>query len=528
MAVDHSALEVDGLALDEDQSVELTGWKDAASGAAAADFPLAIANIRLDPHSPLPIHEQICQSIRAAVAAQELPAATLLPSSRELAQYLGVARNTVAFAYVRLVAEGVCVSNTRRGTRIATDFPVRSGVAGVVSEERSRLRSSMRTAFHVRSALEVGIDRGPNGAPFVLNASDPVLYPRTKLGRRIAQKFLDVPLRSQATHMSEPSRFQTSLAAYLRSARGVVCEPSQVIAVTGLEGALDLTTRVLLDPGDTVQVQDPAMDIAHSVFFAARANIVPIPTDAHGADPESVVGPPARLICVSPSVSFPHGTQMSEQRRRAVLRAARAQNAIILENEGYCEMRYGGLRLSSIQGMDEDGQVVYCGSFAEALGHSVDIGYLVVPPTLVESFVEMGRRISNAPPRQLQDAVAEFVDEHEYAFHARNVRSVYADRLKTVMRACREYLPRCSVVDPNGGLFVVLRPEHPLDDVAVCNEAAAEGIPVRPLSRYFISRAVERGVVLGFGAIAERAIRAAVQQLAVVLARHEARSGNAA
>jgi GntR family transcriptional regulator/MocR family aminotransferase len=527
MAVDHSALEAESLALEDDPGVELTSWKEVVQGAASADFPLAVANIRLDSHSPLPIHEQICQSIRTAVAAQELPAGTLLPSSRELAQHLGVARNTVAFAYVRLVAEGICVSNTRRGTRIATDFPVRSNPTKDQSD-RSRLRPSLRTAFHVRAALEVGIDRGPNGAPFALSASDPVLYPRTKLGRRVAQKFLDIPLRSQAARGQDCSRFQTSLAAYLRSARGVVCEPAQIIAVTGLESALDLTARVLLDPGDTVQVQDPAMDVVHSAFFAARANIVPIPTDAHGADPESVVGPPARLICVSPSVGFPFGAQMSEQRRRAVLRVAQAQNAIVFENEAYCELRYGGVRLSSIQGLDEDGQVVYYGGFTETLGNSIDVGYLVVPPALGEAFVEVSRRISNAPPRQLQDAVAEFVDEHEYAFHARNVRGVYADRLETVMRACRDFLPQFSALEPNGGLFVVLRTDRSFDDVAACTEASREGIPVRPLSRYFVSRSMERGVVFGFGAISERTIRPAVQQLAAILARHDARSGEAA
>ena len=520
MAVDHSALDADSIALEEDQSVELTSWKEAA-GAASADFPLAIANIRLNSHSPLPIHEQICQAIRAAVAAQELPAGTLLPSSRELAQHLGVARNTVAFAYVRLVAEGICVSNTRRGTRIATDFPVRPD-KGI--PQRSHLRPSLRTAFHARVILDVGIDRSPNGAPFTLSAADPMLYPRTKLGRRVAQNFLDIPLRSQSSHGQSSSRFQTSLAAYLRRARGVVCEPSQIIAVTGLESALDLTARVLLDPGDVVQVQDPAMDIVRSAFLTARANIVPIPTDAHGADPESVVGPPARLICVSPSVGFPFGAQMSEPRRRAVLRAAQAQNAIVFENEAHCEMRYGGLRLNSIQGLDDDGQVVYFGGFTETLGNSVDVGYLVVPPALGEAFGEISRRISNAPARQLQDAVAEFVDEHEYAVHARNVRSIYVNRLEAVMRACRDGLPQFSALEPNGGLFVVLRTDRSFDDVAVCNEASREGVPVSPLSRYFLSRTTERGIVFGFGAISERAIRPAIQQLAAILARHGERT----
>ncbi|HUO91386.1 MAG TPA: PLP-dependent aminotransferase family protein [Rhizomicrobium sp.] len=523
MTVDHSALDAENLALDEVQGGDLSGWKDVGQGSASADFPLAIANIRLDSRSAQPIHEQICHAVRTAAAAQKLPPGTLLPSSRELAQHLGVARNTVAFAYVRLVAEGICVSNTRRGTRIATDFAVRAGLTRESAGGTSRPRPSLRTAFHIRAALELGIDRSASGAPFALSVSDPGLYPRTKLGRRLAAKFLDVPLRSQPMQAAESNHFQTSLANYLRSSRGVVCEASQIVAVTGLEGALDLTARVLLDPGDAVQVQDPAMDLAHSAFLAARANIVPMPTDAEGADPAGVVGPPARLMYVAPSVSFPFGTQMSEQRRRAVLQAAQAQNAIIFENEIYCELRYGGQRLTSIQGLDEDDRVIYYGGFTETLGNSVDIGYLVVPLALRDAFVEMSRRASGAPSRQLQDAIAEFVDEHEYAFHARNVRGAYADRLETARRSFREVLPELSVSEPNGGLFVVVCADHPFDDVSACNEAAAEGIPVRPLSRYFISDRKQPGIVFGFGTMAERSVRPAVQQLAPILARHLAR-----
>jgi len=520
MAIEDSVLEAEGIASADDQSSELASWKEVPQVSPGADFPLAIANIRVASHTSLPIHEQICQSVRAAIAAKELPRGTLLPSSRELAQHLGVARNTVAFAYVRLVAEGLCVSNTRRGTRIASDIPVRANFAGT----GARTRASVRTAFHLGSALEVSIDRVPGGVPFALNASDPSFYPRIKLGRRVAGKFLDMPPRSQPlSGAMDDSRFQTSLAAYLRSARGVVCEPSQIIAVTGLESALDLAARVLLDPGDTVQVQDPAMDLVRSAFIASRANIVPIPTDAEGADPESVVGPPARLMFVSPSVSFPFGVQMSEQRRRAVLRAAQAQNAIVFENETYSELRYRGSRFSSIQGLDEDDQVVYCGGFTETLGNSVNVGYLVVPPALKEAFAEVSRRISNAPPRQLLDAVAEFVEEHEYAFHARNVRGVYAERLEIVKQAVRDYLPQFSASEPDGGLFVVLRADPAFDDVSTCDEAALAGLPVRPLSRYYVSRNAERGIVFGFGAVPERSLRSSLQQLASILARSETR-----
>src|SRR5271170_662817 len=135
---------------------------------ALATFPLAIANITLDARSPLPIHEQICQAVRTAVWSKELPPGTLLPTTRELALHLGVARNTVVFAYARLAAEGLCVSNTRRGTRVASDLSARANYndIGTNPESKERGSASLRTAFHARDALEMRVDRAAGGTPF--------------------------------------------------------------------------------------------------------------------------------------------------------------------------------------------------------------------------------------------------------------------------------------------------------------------------------------------------------------------------
>lgn len=492
--------------------------------AVPSTFPLALADLTLDLSSPLPIHEQICQSVRTAIWAEDLPSGTLLPTSRELAEHLGVARNTVVFSYARLVAEGLCVSNTRRGTRVAADFPSRSrDPARPRPSEAAAGCAPLRTAFHARNALELRIERAPGGVPFVLNASDPALYPRTKLGRRLADKFLSAPSKhpASARPANETGGLQSRLAVYLRRARGVVCSPSQIIVVPGLESALDLTTRVLLDPGDMVQLQNPSMDVVQSAFLAARAHLQAIPCDANGADIGRVEGPPARLIFVSPSVSYPFGAQMSEARRRDILSAAHAQNAIVFENDMFCELRYSGARLRAIQGMDGEDRVIYYGGFAETLGNSVNVGYLVVPNSLVDAFVEVSLRLSNAPPPQVQDALAEFLDEHEYAMHARTVRSVFARRLEIVKEACRTHLPRVVTSEPHGGLFLVLQFGDAFDEVAIWEAAAADGIPVSPLSHYNLRRGAARGLVFGFGALPERAIDPAIRQLAAILSERE-------
>ena len=223
------------------------------------------------------------------------------------------------------------------------------------------------------------------------------------------------------------------------------------------------------------------MDIVHGAFAAARAQMIPVAGDAQGVDPARMQGPPARLIFVSPSVSFPYGVQMPEPRRLALLAAARAQNAVVFENDAYSELRYSGARLASLQGMDEDERVIYYSGFTETLGNSVAVGYLVVPPALVDVFAEVGRRAANAPPSQILDALAEFIEEHEYAVHARNVRSVFAKRMETAKQAFKAFLPVLPTSEPHGGLFVTVHCDERIDVPSLCRDAAAEGLFVRPL-----------------------------------------------
>src|SRR5271155_2692562 len=243
----------------------------------AGTLPLAIANISIDARSPLLIPEQICQAVRTAIWTKELPPGTRLPTTRELAQHLSVGRNTIVCAYARLASEGLCVSNTRRGTSVATDLPAQGPHAEAENstDDRTGHAADFCTSLQMRNALETRICRTVGGVPFVLHASDPVQYPRTKLGRRLADKFLSAPQNGQFGATCD--RFQNAVAAYLRQARGVECEPSQIVAVSGLENALHLTARVLLDPGDCIQVEDPSMDIVQSAFRAARAHVRAIP-----------------------------------------------------------------------------------------------------------------------------------------------------------------------------------------------------------------------------------------------------------
>lgn len=482
-----------------------------------AHFPLALESIVLNPTSSVPLYEQICRGIRNAVASGDLSPGAAMPTIVELARALGVARNTVGEAYMRLAAEGYLVSYKRRGTRIAAQLPgAHMNMQRASPAERNK--AAIEIGYFARKLLDTPVTRGGTCKSFALHSPDPSLFPRLHLSKLVTEEFRRPPTETQLASGGVCARFQSAIAGYLRLAAGIQCEPEQVIAVSTPEAALNLTSRVLLDPGHTVLVEDPGKDHVRAIFAAAGARIESMPVDSKGADPRRRSGPPPRLIWTTPSLNFPLGMQMSEARRLVLLDAARTAGAAIFEASSYSELIYTGHRLRALQAHDTDGRVIYYGSFHCTLGPAIRAGYLVVPHALVEPFNEMRRRLAFAPEIYLQSALATFVKENRYALHLKKLRAVYAARLRQTIAACRAYMPDASIVEPAGGFHLTLHVDG--DVQRACQIAAREGLHVQPLSRFYQEAHHDSGIVIGFAAMAEQMIEPSVARLAAILREH--------
>jgi GntR family transcriptional regulator/MocR family aminotransferase len=496
-----------------------TGKKTAAGGVPLrrrAHFPLALDAIVLSPASSVPLYEQICRGVRAAVTSGDLLPGAAMPTIVELARALGVARNTVGEAYMRLSAEGYLISYKRRGTRIAALLPHMAG-QGEAPRPKPK-KAAIEIGYFARRVLDTPVTRGGSGKSFALHSPDPSLFPRLHLSRLVTEELRRPPTEMQLASGGVCTRFQQAIAGYLRLAQGVQCEPEQVIAVSTPEAALNLTARVLLDPGHTVLVEDPAKDSVRAIFAAAGARIESIPVDPRGADPRRVSGPPPRLIWVSPALNFPLGIQMIESRRFALLDTARTAGAAIFESSCFSELVYSGHRLRALQGHDTDGRVIYHGGFHCTLGPSIRAGYLVVPEALVEPFNEMRNRFAFAPEIYLQSALATFVKENRYALHLKKIRAVYAARLRHTIAACKALIPGATIVEPAGGFHLTLHVDGDVE--RVCQIAAKEGLHVLPLSKFYQDHHRDSGLVIGFGAMADSAIEPSVARLAAILREH--------
>jgi GntR family transcriptional regulator / MocR family aminotransferase len=488
---------------------------------------LASLLLRVDRKSSAPLHAQIDQSLRGRILSGAVAPGTRLPSSRTLAAELGVARTTVLQAMEVLQAEGYLVSAPRSGVRVAPELPTdrlpspRVGVPRVTPPPRLS-----------RAARE--LQRTPIGAPRLgaaprafrpgLPALDvfPVALWSRIVGR--CQARASARLLEGGEAAGHPG-LRRAIAEHVVAARGARCGPEQVFVTAGTQQAFEEVLRLVLDPDDLVWLEDPGYLGARRAVLGASGRPVPVPVDDDGLDVAAGMARAlrARLAILAPSHQYPLGSTLSLSRRMALLRWAAAQRALILEDDYDSEFRYRGRPLAALQGLDETGCVVYVGTFSKTMFPGLRLGYLIVPPALVD-VVAAARASLPTPASALeQAALATFLDEGHFARHLRRMRGVYRERAETLLEALRA---RCAGTleprpcDTGMQLCALLRPG--VSDVRVRDEAAALGVEVAPLSEYGWGAYRRGGLVFGFGGIRPAALWAGVETLERALERAEA------
>jgi GntR family transcriptional regulator/MocR family aminotransferase len=290
-----------------------------------------------------------------------------------------------------------------------------------------------------------------------------------------------------------------------------------VIIVTGSQGALHLAARVLLNAGDKVWVEEPGYLGAKTALVAAGAQIVPVPVDEEGLKVEEGIAraPDARMVYVTPSHQFPLGMTLSLKRRLAILDWARDANAYILEDDYDGEYRFDGRPIASLQGLDNADSVIYIGTFSKVLFPALRLGYLIVPPSLVNAFLAMRRSIDVNLPHLEQAVLAEFISEGHFTRHIRRMRTLYAERRTALIELAND-LP-LELYAPHTGMHLVgWLPSH-LNDRAIADEAHNHQVGVLPVSLMALEPMQRGGLIIGYASVSEPEMKEGVRRLATVL-----------
>ncbi|MER5379110.1 PLP-dependent aminotransferase family protein [Streptomyces sp. NPDC002688] len=452
-------------------------------------------DLHLEPDASAGRRAGLERALRDAVRTGRLTPGTRLPATRRLATELGISRGTAKAAYDQLIAEGYLTARQGSGTEVAP-LPA-DGAAADVRAPRART-----PRFDLRP-----------GSP------DVGTFPAAAWLRALRRAIATAP--SLAYDYGDPRgriELRTALSGYLGRARGVIAPPERIVITSGYVQALALLTRVL--DGGTVAMEDPGLPFHRDVVRKSGGRVVPLTVDEHGARADGLPALGADAVVVTPAHQYPTGVTLHPERRRALTDWARTRDGLIIEDDYDGEFRYDRQPVGALQGM-APAHAVYVGTASKTLGPALRLGWMVLPPQLVEPIADIKLHSDHHTESIGQLALAEMIESHAYDRHVRACRLRYRRRRDQLLERVGA---RRSVQGIAAGLHALV---EVADESRVLARAEEEGLAVGRLGDHWHTPGDGRpqGLVVGYGTPRERTYAEALEVLGRVLEGAEGRWG---
>ena len=475
-----------------------------------------------------PLRQWLYRQLRAAILAGRLEPGARLPSSRSLAAQYGMARGTVVEAFEQLASEGYVRGGVGAGTFVRANLPdallqsdprATRGHAAIPAEPSASL--SRRAAALRKWSSSVGAH------PRTIALFNPYLpaleeFPLALWGRLVSRRAhaLDRSLLGDDDARGYlPLR--RNIAHYLAMTRGISAHPDQILVLSSVQQALDLSARLLLDEGDAAWIEDPGYPGAREVLGQARTRLVPVPVDGAGmqvnAGKRSCGS--ARLVYLTPARQAPLGVGLALSRRLELLDWAAQSGAWIFEDDYDGEFRYRGRPLAALHAIDPHGCVIYAGSFSKTLFPALRISYLVVPPALVDAFAAARSLTTRYAPVLEQAVLSDFIEQGHYARHLRRMNTLYAERRAALVTAV-DAAPQVfeSIAGDEAGLALVAWLKSGLTEQDAVRAGRDCRLFIHPLGPYVMNNRQRPGLILGFAAGTPAQLRHAVSAFVAAIA----------
>ena len=480
--------------------------------------------IAVDRKTPKALHRQIYDSYRTAIVDGGLRPGQRIPSTRALASEIGVSRFPVLNAYAQLLAEGYFESRVGSGTVVSSSLPDQVTPSEVTAVRLATARSRPRPVAR-RSSILPRRESRPwlrGWGAFSVGQVAFDQFPLQVWSSLVARRCRKMDARS--FHYGDQIGSQAlreTVASYLRTARSLRCEAEQVMIVSGSQEALEISARVLLDPGNRVWVEEPGYGLARDVFALTGCHVVPVPVDNEGLDVAAGIKRyrKARAAFVTPSHQFPLGVTMSASRRFQLLDWAQNTGSWVIEDDYDSEYRYESLPIASLQGVDANARVIYIGTFSKVLFPSLRLGYIVIPSDLVDRFLTIRRTMDIGPPTFYQEVLADFIDEGHFARHIRRMRVLYRERRSALVDSIHKELgSMVEVLGSEAGMHLTVTLPNGSHDLEIAERAARQNLFIWPLSTSYAGEVARPGFILGFGSTTAAEIPRAIRKLRNLLA----------
>jgi len=483
-------------------------------------LPVDLSGIRLNPAAGL--SRQLYLALRERILDGRLAGRTRLPASRDLADLLGISRNTVTRAFDQLYAEGYIEGRVGAGTYVAD---LRQPAAAVAAPAAL---AGPPPGPALQLLAEHRLNPRPDGPPRAFRVGVPAfdLFPFETWARLMARFWRRPP--AEALGYGDPAgdrRLRELVAAYLRSSRGLACEPEQVLITCGSQQAISLCAQLLLQPGERVAIENPGYRAAGHAFAVAGGRLCGVPVDSEGLDTAALEALGAcRLAYVTPSHQYPTGVTLSLARRLELLAWAERHDAWVIEDDYDGEYRYRGVPLAPLASLDRQGRVLYVGTFCKIAFPGLRLGYLVLPQALVEPFAQrlaLDMRHSEAGS---QAVMAEFIAAGHFQRHVRRMRGAARARRDALLAGWPAPAGCAPLPVVEAGLHLSVAVDSLARERELIAQAASVGVEINALSGYWLPDSTtpeeaRAGLVLGFAAVPEAQIGAALARLQVAWQR---------
>ena len=443
-----------------------------------------------------PLRAQLEDGLREAARSGRLTAGTRLPATRALAADLGVSRRLVVDAYGQLLAEGYLTARRGAGTYVAD-----AAAAG--------------------GALPAEPDGPAMSFDFFPGYPDLASFPRKPWLRAVRETLATAPASSLGyPDMRGSLALRRALAEHLGRVRGVVADPQRIVVCSGTAQGLVLLARALDAPH--LAVEDPGLPPHRQILAAHGARLSALPVDAEGAciaelPRIAAQGGVVDGVLVTPAHQCPTGVALAPARRAALLEWAATTRGLVIEDDYDAEYRYDRAPLAALQGLAPD-RIIYMGTVSKTLAPALRLGWMVLPPHLVELIAEQRILADQGAPTLDQLALARLIESGAYDRHLRQARRRYRSRRDALIDAVRRHLPGARVTGIAAGLHAIVRLPREVDGATLMRAAAKRSVGVYPLALAHMRPPLRGdGLILGYANLTESAIERGVCILAQVL-----------
>ncbi|MBX8936773.1 PLP-dependent aminotransferase family protein [Enterococcus gilvus] len=434
--------------------------------------------IYLNRKSNEPLYSQLYNQIKEEILSGALKEGDVLTGSRALAEVLGISRNTVNTAYSQLIAEGYVHSAKGVGLHVkkVPKLPIKNQPHKSKQEEPARLNSDTNILYDLTNSSQT---------------SD--LFPK-KLWKRYTVECLDL-LADEAklsSYQEKQGEFylRKNLLGYLEKIRGVHCDESQIILTCGLQQSLDYLCKIISFDNQTVLMEEPGFDKAATVFQTNNIELETISVDDNGIivselpDRSNI-----RALYATPSHQFPTGVTLSIDRRYQLLEWAEKNDVFIIEDDFDSELRYYSKPIPSLQSIDEHNRVIYLGTFSKALSPSIRMGYLILPPKLLQRYLERFALYNSSVPLLNQYVIARLIETGQYERHIRRLNQTFRKRLERFSTELSDVQDKIKISSNGSGQYFLLTFSQKVEQNELIERALKEGVKVYSTMKFWQEKA---------------------------------------